>query len=250
MVELLHLPFSPWSEKARWALELSGVPFTKREYVPVLGELELRRLQKRWRGKVTVPVLIDGGRVLGDSYEIARFASERGTRSLFPAGREERVRQFNALSERGLDAGRALALRRALDRDGALLENLPKPLRKGGPLALAFARWAVGRTLRKYDGHIHEPEVYERTLCEVLDQLRAALAQAAGDSEPKTLLGELSYADLAMAQVLIAVRPHRGARLGRHTREVFSHPGLADRYPDLLQWRDALYERYGKASAR
>jgi hypothetical protein len=42
MTELLALPYSPWSEKARWALDVRGVPYDYRRYQPVLGELALR----------------------------------------------------------------------------------------------------------------------------------------------------------------------------------------------------------------
>jgi glutathione S-transferase len=62
MTELLALPFSPWSEKARWALDARGVPYDYRRYQPILGEPALRAKLRRARGPVTVPVLttIDG----------------------------------------------------------------------------------------------------------------------------------------------------------------------------------------------
>ena len=59
MPELLGLPYSPWSEKARWALDARRVPYREVTYAPLLGEPALRLKLKRWRGNVTVPVLTD-----------------------------------------------------------------------------------------------------------------------------------------------------------------------------------------------
>ena len=79
MRELYEIPFSPWSEKARWALQLCGVPYVSRAYQPLISELKLRRMLKRWGGKVTVPVLRDGALVIDGSYEIARYADAHST---------------------------------------------------------------------------------------------------------------------------------------------------------------------------
>jgi len=39
MTELVGIPFSPWSEKARWALDVRRVPYRKVTYAPLLGEV-------------------------------------------------------------------------------------------------------------------------------------------------------------------------------------------------------------------
>jgi glutathione S-transferase len=49
MNELLALPYSPWSEKARWALDVRGVPYRYRHYQPLLGELGVRRTLRKYR---------------------------------------------------------------------------------------------------------------------------------------------------------------------------------------------------------
>jgi glutathione S-transferase len=246
MPELIHLSFSPWSEKARWALDLCGVEYRAREYVPVLGELELRRLLRRPRGQVTVPLLRDGERVFCDSYTIACYANDRSTRhKLFPRGQEARVAHYDALSERGMAAARALALPRLLRSGDALADLVPKPLRKLRRLAAMLAGASVRRTQRKYGGHLGAADEYERVLCEVLDTLREDLARSESREQPKTLLSELSYADIAMAQVVSCVRPPgEGVRIGRAMRAAFSDAKLSERYADLVSWRDALYARY------
>jgi glutathione S-transferase len=252
-MKLVHIPYSPWSEKARWALDARGIAYDAQTYQPLIGEPALRWMLGRWRGPVSVPVLRLDDRTLADSLEIARFADTQGSgRRLFPAGREQLVDAYSALSERGLAAGRALSLpRMLLDRE-ALLEMIPRPLRKPlGPLAPRIAAAGIRRTLRKYGGDRGGADVHEGTIGDVLDRLRADLGASANNGEPRTLLGELSYADIAMAQVLAFVDPPRtGLRIGNGSRRSFHDRRLAALYPDLLAWRDALYARYrGKPQA-
>lgn len=245
MAELLGLIYSPWSEKARWALDARAVPYRFRPYLPLLGEPALRLKLRRWRGRVTVPVLTDdGGRVFADSLDIARWGDGHGDApALLPAGREREIQRWVDLSEQGLNAGRALALMRVISDDDALLEMVPRPLRRARPAAIAIGRAAIGRTLRKYGGQRAAAAIHARALCDVLDELRAALAVAAGD--PPALLGRFSFADVAIAQALAFVQPPAfGLRLGRASRRSFHDPALSARYADLIMWRDAVYEAH------
>src|SRR5687768_3084143 len=100
MQTLVGLSYSPWSEKARWALDHHHIPFTYEEYVPMLGEPALRLRLRKAFGKVSVPVLIDGKESYGDSYEIARFAERTGKgKPLFGAERESQIAAWNERSE-------------------------------------------------------------------------------------------------------------------------------------------------------
>ena len=61
---LIHLPYSPWSQKARWALDHHGIAYRTQKYLPMLGEPYLRWRTGRWRRRATVPVLAyDSARV-------------------------------------------------------------------------------------------------------------------------------------------------------------------------------------------
>ncbi|MCA9491324.1 MAG: glutathione S-transferase N-terminal domain-containing protein [Myxococcales bacterium] len=246
---LLHLPYSPWSERARWALDVRGVPYRSRLYQPVIGESRLRRLRPDHEGPLTVPVLIMQEGVLTESLEIARFAEAEGGvgPTLFPAGREVEVHRMDDLADRALAAGRGLALRRTLQDPDALAEMLPPSLGWTGPLGRAISAWGVRRVLRKYGVAEASEEELRARATEALDELRAALAAAPEppDGKVRTLLGELSYADLTAAQALAFVTPPTsGLRVGRANRRAFTDPPLAERYADLLAWRDALYTAY------
>jgi glutathione S-transferase len=244
MIELLGMPYSPWSEKACWALEVRGIPYTFRRYAPLIGELGLRRKLGRWRGKVSVPVLTDDtGAVIVDSAAIARWADDHGSGPrMFPPGHHATVDHFVELSERGLSAGRAVSLRRVVDDPAAVRELVPPALRKV-PGALALGRVGVRRTLRKYGGNRIDDSTHLATMTVVLDELRAALAPSRA-----TILDEISFADITMAQVLAYVTPPvTGLRLGDASRARYATPGLADRYGDLVAWRDALYAKHRPA---
>jgi glutathione S-transferase len=246
MEELVGLPYSPWSEKARWALDLRRVPYRFRTYMPLVGEPLLRVKLRKWTGTVTVPVMTcDDGRVLSDSADIARWADQRGDGpQLFPREHEAAVAHFIERSEAGLRAGRALALRRMLEDDEALVEMVPRALRRGlRPVAVRVGRLGIARTLRKYGALDAGAGEHERVLTGVLDELRDRLARAS--DTPRTLLGRLTFADVAMSQVLAFIAPPAtGLRIGRASRRSFTDERLRARYADLVTWRDELYQRY------
>ena len=239
---LLHIAYSPWSERARWALQCRGVPYQARTYQPLIGEPELRWRLRKWTGPVSVPVLLTDSGALGDSWLIAQYAARHGAGpDLFPGGFEPQIDAWNRLSEQGLAAGRALSLARVLRDPQALLEMVPPAMRKL-PGAAQIAAAGVRRTLVKYGA---SAQGNADALAAVLDQLRRDLAQSVSTQEPRTLLAEFSYADITLAQVLAFVHPPAtGLKIGRANRSAFHDEALAARYPDLLEWRDALYAAY------
>jgi glutathione S-transferase len=132
-------------------------------------------------------------------------------------------------------------------RDGEALDELvPRQLRSGGGAARRLAAFGVWRTLRKYGAHRVALEAHRRTVTEAFDELRAALARAReAEGGPRTLLGSLTYADIAASQaVMLATPPSFGLKLGPAGRRCWTDPELCERYADLVAWRDALYERY------
>lgn len=239
MHELLGLPYSPWSERARWVLDARKIPYRSRRYQPLLGELGLRSKTGRWRGVVSVPVLTTSeGLVIADSVAIARWADERGEGpALFPKDASAEVDRLVALSDRGLASGRALSLLRLLEQPAGLVEMVPKALRSM-PGSSFVAAVGVRRTLRKYDAGTDRAKETQK-LASVLDEIRSALR------DQPTLLGRFTYADVTVSQVLAFVKPPAfGLRIARATRDSFTDEELSSRYADLLAWRDALYEAH------
>ena len=235
MRELIALSYSPWSEKARWALDHHGIEYDEKQHLIMLGEPWLRIRARRLTGRVSVPLLVDGDRLYGDSFEIARYAEWFGAGAPLlddmPA-----VERWNATSERALAAGRVIGTERMADDTAAKREQLPPFVPRALRPALApAASLGIAFVRRKYAfDHVARAETH---LEDALAQLRAALAGR------DTLLDAFSYADIAMSAVLHFVSPvgDDHIRLGPATRTCWTHPRLAADYADLVTWRDRLY---------
>jgi glutathione S-transferase len=239
--ELFALPYSPWSEKARWALDHHRVEYTEHAYLPMLGEPLLRARTNTWRGKVSVPVLVDDGRAIFDSYAIARRAEELGLGTpLMPASSKSEIDGWNARSEDAIAAGRELVVAATLKSDDALRELVPAPLRGLGAASIATAKTGVSFIRRKYG--LTGDEAASR------DAMRAALVtlRHALSGDRSYVMDELSFADVAMAAALQMVKPvdQRFLAIGPATRAAWTDAELAGEFADLLAWRDRLYEAY------
>ncbi|NTX50057.1 glutathione S-transferase family protein [Myxococcus sp. CA039A] len=224
--------FSPWTQKARWALEHCGVAFVYREYTPTLSEPALRWRMRQWSGKVSVPVLLAGAQVVRGSWDIARYAAQwAGDGRL---GDFEVIAPWNELSEAALAEARTRVVRSVLADPEALDEAaasvLPRPLRR--PLRFV-ARDAARRLDRKYR-HLVVPG----SLRQALERTRAGLRASGGEY----LLGRFSYADVTMAVVLEGIAPAARIEppLGPATRRCWSDEALAGEFDDLLKWRARL----------
>jgi glutathione S-transferase len=232
---LYYIPFSPWSQKARCALQHHELSPRLELYTPFVGELALRYRLKRWRGRVSVPILFTDEGPITDSWDIALYADRTGSaHPLIPADERAEVSDWNMRSERLLDAGRGLTMLRALHVPEAALEALPQRL--GKVLGERGALLAVRQFNAKYQITEARAAQYERTMRDELGRLRAALADGR-----RYILGELTYADFAMAMGLMMLSPLPDAPMGPAMRRVASDDGLAAEYADLVAWRDALH---------
>jgi glutathione S-transferase len=175
---LVVLPVSPWSERASWALDHHALSYRKIEHIPFLGERRLRRLIGARSSRATVPVLLAGGEVLTDSWDIALYADREGSGSpLLPAAEAAEIRRWNEVAERTMTAVRALTVGRLLASDGALDESLPPAVPGLIRRALRpLTRYGMGWFARKYALDLNDTERPRQVLRETLDQLRAALA--------------------------------------------------------------------------
>lgn len=113
---------SHFSEKARWGLELAGVPFVERRLLPGLHMVRLRRIA----AKTTVPVLVDGATVIqGSSAILDHVASALGRRGLEPeAGSMAEARELEALADRAFGLGVQRIFYDALLRDRRTVVDL------------------------------------------------------------------------------------------------------------------------------
>lgn len=246
MRTLYGMKQSPWTEKAQWALDHHALDYTYHEHLPMIGELLLRmKLRGRTNGGTTsVPLLVDEGdhgEMATSSLDIARYADRvgRGT-SLFPRSHADEIEKWNMLSDRMINVGRARVLHHLTTRKEAQKEALPSfvPAFMRGAFAPSAAMAA------KFLGSKHAvagdaEALRERELRPALEEVRSALAGG------KYLVdGALSYADIAIAAAMRAVKPEARADIGPETRTSWTDDTLASDFEDLLTWRDALYEKH------
>jgi len=220
------------------------VPYRYREYLPVFGSLPLRMRTRKWRGMMSVPVLLSDEGAFTDSWDIANYAHECAPEAgLFPTVRPSRVKVWNAAAERLLVASRIRLVRKTMADPEALYEAVPRPLKGFGRTpAVWIGRYGAWHLGQKY------PDASDRaarhaTSKVVLDEMREALESR------DTLLEEgFSYADILMATALNFVDPHPSLNVGPHTRDAFYNQRLATDYEELIAWRDRVYERWPRDS--
>jgi glutathione S-transferase len=237
--KLVQLSYSPWSERARWALDHHGIAYRAVEHIPFLGERRLRKIVGGKKKRATVPVLIDGDNVLIESWDIAEYADRTGTGAkLIPEGQRSDIREWTELADQASSQGRALVVSALLASQAALDEGLPFPLPAWlyapmRPVTRFGLRWFA----RKHELSLAGAIEYEERLRPALDRLRV------GVKKSPRLLGRFTYADIAMATLLQGISPVGNGyiRLGPATRRAWTREALAKAYPDLIRWRDNLY---------
>lgn len=242
---LYALQVSPWSERARWALDHHALPYTAVAHMPIVGEWPLRRFLGPEKKRITVPFLVDDGTAYGDSWEIALHADRTGTGAkLVPSSLEGEVRHWNQVADGGMGGVRARVLARMLDHPKALDASGPAGVPSWLlPLVRPATGWAIRYLQRKYQTRSDGAATNAMQLRAALDALRDGLKGG-----KRYLLGQFTYADIVMATLLQGVTPVSDLywRVAPALRDVWSDESVARDYGDLLAWRDDVYERHRK----
>lgn len=244
---LWGLTVSPWTEKARWALDHHRLGYRYREHLPLIGEPALRwRTRDRPAGaRATVPLLVDGRHSISDSDAIARYVErERAgdhpdSAPLFPREHEAAISRWEREVGSAMHAARVLLTQALLHDPEAQIEMLPpqipgflrRPLR---PVAVTGASFIA----RKHDAGPDQIAVSTRVLTQFAARLREALAAG-----PFVLGPAFTWADVGAAMV---VNGFSGGVPGRFERwpasaGTWTRPELVHEFDDLIAWRDQLY---------
>jgi glutathione S-transferase len=235
MRTLYSLPYSPWTERVRWVLLHHGFEFVEQPHTPLIGELSLRVRARRFRGRVSVPLLVDGSNPVMDSLAIAEYVDAMGGQSsLFPGDLRGPIRVWNAQLEPTCWCGRAW-LTSSMD-DAAALELMPAALRSL-PFAVQSARLGAAFIARKHPTPTGD---LQQRFAEGYREIRQALA-----GKPYVHY-DFTYADIVCATALQFVSPLPDAYLpiGAASRSCWRHAALCDEFSDLIGWRDDLYRRH------
>lgn len=248
MITLEGMCYSPWTEKARWALDHHEIPYAYREHLILMGMPKLRWEMRRPFGDITVPALLLGhGKWIMDSYNIAQWADEKGTESkLFSPDLDDEIIRWNELSEEACDAARGLVLiRLKTDKEAQkaalpafVPENLKKALVTMSLIGGSYISQSFGSHHRSYDEH--------------RERLRSFAIEVTENLKGEYLLGRFSYADLAVAASLNAIRPvsEKYLRLPQPIRKLWTDNELASEFSGLLAWRDRIYLQHRKGQPK
>lgn len=243
MATLFSLSVSPWSEKAKWAMDYSKVSYERKEFTPMISTPLVRLKTKNLLGKITAPLLIDGDEVFGESFDIAKHANSLSKeKSLFPSDKQQEIRYWNTISENILEAGRALVVTRMQTNREACLKSLPPEIPDAlRPLMLPVAKTGLFYLKKKYGFSEENVQQYQQVIRENLLVLRDALANGS-----PYLLDEFSYADICMAVTLQVIAPIQNAyiMLDSDTLQCWSNNALAKEFEDLIAWRDSIYQKH------
>ncbi|HRK01557.1 MAG TPA: glutathione S-transferase N-terminal domain-containing protein [Oligoflexia bacterium] len=248
--ELLGLFYSPYTERARWALDHHEVPYKYSEYLMMLGDPLLHWKARSLKSNVTVPFFIHGTRRLGDSYAIAQYADQIGTGSkLFSPNDLAAIDQWNRASEATLGAARAVVVHRLRENSEARLDHLPKLLPEPFNGALRSAAGPIANLAIRY---LQKSFQIKDSTAEHLTELRKrflALRQALGGRP--YLLEKFSYADITSSVCVQALEPVEEPylSLGSAAREAWRIGELAREFSDLIEWRNSLYRKHRTRSA-
>lgn len=195
-----QFPISHYCEKTRWNLDAKGLSYRVENLVPGPHGLTTRRLARVG----TVPLLADGGAVIGDSIAIAAHLERAYPATpLLPADGAARARALELEAYFSARPGRAVRqwmYGQVGVRPGgmveALMEAYPPWVRRAGKLVAPLFERLMRRMYRIDAEGIARARV---TITEALDRLER---ETEGDPSRYLAGGALSLADITAASIL------------------------------------------------
>ena len=240
MDRLYVIPYSPWSEIARWSLLHHKQAFKEIEHVVLVGEIQLRLRAKS--NHASVPLLTTANGPKMGARTIADYAECGGSGSpLFPIEYAQEINRWFERAEAVANAMRALAAGPMRSSNAFLKEALPGWVPSfATALMLPTARLSLSFLAQKH-GYADTDLAAFRLL--VLDF--AADVNAASEKTGYLCGDSFTMADLACAASLEFARPvnDQFIKLGPNTRAVLTSP-LAQKIEATLSWRDRIYEQH------
>jgi glutathione S-transferase len=202
-LRLITIPISHYCEKARWALDRSGLPYVEERHLQVFHYAAV----KRAGGGISVPCLAGGDAgTLSDSTDIMKWASARGPadRSLYPEEPSQRAEVERLEDE--LDEGFGPATRRLVywymlpRKDLALAYNptgVPGWQRRLFPFIYPAAKLFLRRRLKITDAAVQKDEADIRRVFDDIARRLGGRRYLVGD--------RLSAADVTFASLAAPV---------------------------------------------
>ncbi len=257
-MELVSIKYSPWSERIKFFLDQFHGVFDYKviEYDPATSEPYLRyrmgKLSTYFTEKVTVPVMFfKDGSYIADSFAIYEYICKQYPGSN-PGGintnitkpeHVEKLMKIKDLNNRICEAGRVRMSKRTANSPEVVAAATPFPLNYTGPIGRAVVRVFMRKFLNKY---IKSEYVNDDASFKIMKDSLEELCQVANiGKEFSYVIPELgfTYADILVANSLAMVLPHeKWCNLEALLVPCWTEPELAKIFPDLIAYRDRLYE--------
>lgn len=195
---LYQFPISHFCEKTRWNLDAKGLSYKVENLMPGAHRRVAKRLAQ---GKGSVPVLVDGATILGDSTDIAlHLESAYPTPALLPPPGPERDRVLEL--EAYFDEAAGIHVRRwayghiidgGANLGAMMFGAYPTPQRWIGRLLVPIIKRVLRRQYRIYPDKVEQSRV---KLLEGLDRLEREIG---GDPSRYLVGSSLTIADITAA---------------------------------------------------
>jgi|SRR5947209_5511804 len=239
---LWHLKVSNYNEKARWALDYKCVQHVRRAIIPGRHAAIAERLT----GGRTFPILVLGGRAIGDSTQIIEALEQHyPDPPLYPTDTRERrlaLELEDFFDEQLGPHARLLCLHSVLPDPKLLLATFAPDL---SPMGCALARVGYPRMRR---GLRDQFGINDTSVTHAYDKLVAAGQRFRACLQPSGYLvgNRFSVADLTLAALLAPLvappefpypQPQRGHPRLTPVREALAAEGL-------LYWTHDMYARH------
>lgn len=238
---LYGISYSPYTEKARWALDHHQEKYNFVEHTILIGMPYLRFKTRNFFKDLTVPYLVANRQHFADSYDIAVFASQKNNSFDRFFKNQNQINELNQISESVLDAGRSLLTHRLMQNPQALQKMLPsfipkilqKPLTFLGKVGLHYINYSFDSNRKSLNDHQH-------TLIKGLEQIQTLLKQRT------YFFDEFSYADIILATTINFIDPPAPefVKLPSTVRQAWRNDQLAQQFGDLIKWRDQIYSKH------
>jgi glutathione S-transferase len=247
-IELLQFRYSPYNEKARWALDLKRVPHRRRSLLPGPHMIGVRRRT----GQTQTPILrLDGRWIAGSAAIVAALDARFPVPRLTPDGEADQ-REARDI-ERQFDDDWVPRMRRpvlaALLGDGAYLCRLFGEARGAVALALYRATFPAAKGLIAKGNGIQGPASIEDGLVACGEALDFAARRAAATGY---LVGSrFSTADLAAAAGLAPIVDPPASPMQRPTPRPAALEALFERWrahPGAV-WVRSIYAQHRQCAA-
>ena len=240
-IKFVNIALSPWSEKARWAMDYTETHYQSIPFTPMITNLKARYLSKNFTSELTIPIAVDGQQILNDSFEIAKNTNNKTqNKNLFPAGYREELSSWNELSEQLLKITRIRVIPRMKANKHLMLALLPSFIPDWlKPFMGAIAKKSLDDLAKKYPV---DDQASEKQLKDGLNRLRTALKESGGGY----ILGGFSYADICMSVVFQFIFPVENELfpIDDLVRETWVDESIKEEFSDLIAWRDFIYRQH------